>query len=98
MAEPPSVSRRAARLWPALTSLEQVTDTVTATAVRADATGRRPDPGDAGQLAAALRELARCVRGGQLPGDLPRPDSDDVRQLADRIDDVRRALTGEYAA
>jgi uncharacterized membrane protein YccC len=98
MAEPPLVSRRAARLWPALASLEQVTDTVTATAVRADATGQRPSPRDAGQLAAALRELARSVRDGRLPGDLPRPDSDDVRQLAGRIDDVRRALTGEHAA
>jgi hypothetical protein len=98
MAEPPSVSRRAARLWPALNALEQVTDTVTATAVRADATGQHPDPGDVGQLATALRELARSVRGGQLPGDLPRVDSDDVRPLASRIGDVRRALTGEYAA
>ena len=98
MAEPPSVSRRAARLWPALTSLEQVTDAVTATAVRADATGQPPDPRDVGRLATALRGLARSVRGGQLPGDLPRPDSDDVRPLADRIGDVRRALTSEYVA
>ncbi len=44
MAEPPSVSRRAARLWPALAALEQVTDTVTATAVRADATGQASRP------------------------------------------------------
>jgi uncharacterized membrane protein YccC len=98
MAEPPSVSRRAARLWPALDSLEQVTDTVTATAVRADATGHRPDPRDVAELAAALRELARSVRDGQLPRELPRPDSDDVRPLADRIDDVRRVLTGDHAA
>ena len=98
MAEPPSVSRRAARLWPALNALEQVTDTVTATAVRADATGQHPDPGDVRQLATALRELARSVRGGQLPGDLPRVDGDDVRPLASRIGDIRRALTGEYAA
>jgi uncharacterized membrane protein YccC len=98
MAEPPSVSRRAARLWPALDSLEQVTDTVTATAVRVDATGHRPDPGDVAELAAALRELARSVRDYQLPRELPQPDSDDVRPLADRIGDVRRALTGEHAA
>ncbi len=44
MAEPPSVSRRAARLWPAVAALEQVTDTVTATAVRGDVTGQRPRP------------------------------------------------------
>jgi uncharacterized membrane protein YccC len=83
MAEPPSVSRRTARLWPALIALEQLTDTVTATAVRADVTGRRPGPRDVAQLADALRSLARGVRDGQLP---------------DRIADVRRALTGEHAA
>ena len=75
-----------------------MTDTVTATAVRADLTGRRPDPRDVAQQAVALRRLARGVRDGQLPADLALPDSADVRQLADRIADVRRALTGEYAA
>ena len=98
MAEPPSVSRRLAQLWPALTALEQVTDTVTATAVRADVTGRRPDPQAVAQLADALRRLARGVREGQLPEDLPLPDSADLRELADRIAEVRRALTGEHAA
>jgi uncharacterized membrane protein YccC len=98
MAEPPSVSGRAARLWPALAALEQVTDTVTATAVRADATGQRPEPRDVGQLATALRELARGVRDGRLPGELPLPDSADVRLLASRIGDVCRALTGERVA
>jgi len=98
MAEPPSVSRRAARLWPVLIALEQLTDTVTATAVRADITGGRPDPHDVAQLADALRCLARRVRAGQLPADLPLPGGDDVRHVADRIADVRRALTGEHAA
>lgn len=98
MAEPPSVSRRVARLWPALAALEQLTDTVTAAAVRADVTGRRPGTRDTAQLADAVRGLARGVRDGQLPEDLPLPDSEDVRQVADRAADVRRALTGEYAA
>ncbi len=98
MAEPPSVSRRAARLWPVLIALEQLTDTVTATAVRADVTGGRPGPHDVAQLAGALRSLARGARDGQLPADLPLPGGGDVRQVADRIADVRRALTGEHAA
>jgi hypothetical protein len=98
MAEPPSVSRRAARLWPVLTALEQLTDTVTATAVRADVTGQRPRPPDVAQLAGALRGLARGIRDGQLPEDLPLPGSEDVRQVAGRIAEVRRALTGERAA
>jgi uncharacterized membrane protein YccC len=98
MAEPPSVSARAARLWPVLTALEQLTDSVTATAVRADVTGRRPGPEDVAQLAGALRGLARGIRDGRLPEDLPLPDREDVGQVAGRIADVRRALTGEYAA
>ena len=98
MAEPPSVSGRAARLWPALAALEQVTDAVTATAVRGDVTGQRPGPGEVAQLAGALRSLARGIRDGRLPDDLPLPDDADVRPVADRIADVRRALTGDQAA
>jgi uncharacterized membrane protein YccC len=98
MAEPPSVSGRAARLWPVLTALEQVTDTVTATAVRGDVTGQRPGPGEVAQLAGALRGLARGVRDSRLPDDLPLPDGEAARPVADRIADVRRALTGEHAA
>ena len=98
MAEPPSVSRRAARLWPAVAALEQVTDTVIATAVRADVTGRRPAARDVEQLAAALHAMARSVREGQLPADQPLPDHDEVRELAGAIADLRRAIAGEYAA
>ena len=98
MAEPPSVSRRAARLWPAVAALEQVTDTVTATAVRGDVTGQRPRPRDAEQLAAALRDMARSVREEQLPADLPLPRGGDARALADRVADLRRAISGEHAA
>jgi hypothetical protein len=50
------------------------------------------------QLADALRSLARGIRDGQLPEDLPLPDRADVCELADRIAEVRRALTGEHAA
>ncbi len=98
MAEPPSVSRRAARVWPAAAALEQVTDTVTAAAVRGGVTGQRPGPGDVGLLAAALRDMARSVREGRLPADLPLPHGGDTRELADRVADLRRAITGENAA
>jgi uncharacterized membrane protein YccC len=98
MSEPPSVSRRAARLWPALAAVEQLTDTVTATAVRADVTGRRPSPRDVAQLAQALRALAHSIRDGRSPEDLPLPGSADVRQLAGSIGDVQRALTGDRVA
>jgi hypothetical protein len=50
------------------------------------------------QLAEALRAIARSIRDGRSPEHLPLPDSADVRQLADRIGDVRRALTDDQAA
>ena len=50
------------------------------------------------QLAQALRALARSIRDGRSPEDLPLPDSADVRQLADGIGDVQRALTGDRVA
>lgn len=98
MAEPPSVSRRAARLWPAVAALEQVTDTVTATAVRGDVTGQRPGPRDAGLLAGALRDMAASVREGRLPADLPLPRGGAAGELADRVAGLRRAISGKYAA
>jgi hypothetical protein len=83
---------------PAVAALEQVTDTVTATAVRGDVTGQRPGPRDAAQLADALRAMAGSVRDGQLPADLPLPRSGAAAELADRVAGLRRAITGKYAA
>ena len=57
-----------------------------------------PCPRDVEQLAAAVRDMARGVRDGQLPADLPLPRSDDVRELADCVADLRRAASGEQAA
>jgi hypothetical protein len=45
-----------------------------------------------------LRELARSVREGRLPAELPLPDGAGARLLADRIGDVWRALAGERVA
>jgi uncharacterized membrane protein YccC len=98
MAEPPSVSRRAARLWPALLALEQVTDAVTAAAVHADVEGRRPPEEEVGQLAAALRAIAAQVRDGRTPPPPALPDTGDVRQVADAIRDVQRSLASDRAA
>jgi hypothetical protein len=104
MAEPPSVSRRAARLWPALIALEQVTDAVTAAAVHADVEGRWPPEEEAGQLAAALRDMAAHVRDGRtppppsLPDQPAAPDRDDPRQVAGAVRDVQRALASDRAA
>jgi uncharacterized membrane protein YccC len=95
MAEPPAVSRRAARLWPAMLALEQVTDAVTSTAVHSDQSGQWPSESDVGQLTAALRSLASGARAGRVPDPPDLPDSADARPVADAIREVQRALAGE---
>jgi hypothetical protein len=98
MAEPPAVSRRAARLWPAMLALEQVTDAVTSTAVHSDQSGQWPDERDTRQLTAALRSLASSARAGRVPDPPDLPDSADIRPVAVAIRGVQRALAGERSA
>jgi uncharacterized membrane protein YccC len=95
LAEPPAVSRRTARLWPAMLALEQVTDAVTSAAVQGDMTGQRPPERAARPLAAALRGLAGSARAGQRPPPLDLPDDPGTRPVAQAIADVQRALAGE---
>jgi len=98
MAEPPSVSRRAAIWWPALAGLENVMDKVTATAVGTDLGAGRPSPGGVGQLVAALAEVSRAVRAGQRPAVLPLPDEELLRPVADAVREVQRGLGGRVAS
>ena len=98
MAEPPSVSRRAARLWPATLALEQVTDAVTSTAVHGDQSGQRLSEADIGQLTVALRGLASDARAGRVPGPPDLPGSAGARPVAGAIREVQRALAGERSS
>ena len=98
MAEPPSVSRQAARLWPALIGLEHVMDTVIATSVHADQEGWRPSGADRKQLVAALHAMAESIRAGQPPPAKPLPYRAELRPAADAIRDFQRLLAGERAA
>ena len=98
MAEPRSVSRRAAVWWPALVGLEDVMDTVTATAVRTDHGEGRPSPDGVQQLGAALTELARAVRAGERPAARPLPDEELLRPVSDAIREVQRGLAGQAAS
>jgi hypothetical protein len=86
MAEPRSVSRRAAVWWPALVGLENVMDAVAATAVRTDHGEGRPSPDGVQQLGAALAELARAARAAARP----LPDTELLRPVSDAIREVRR--------
>jgi uncharacterized membrane protein YccC len=98
MAEPPTVSRRAAIWWPALAGLENVMDKVTATAVGTDLGAGRPPPGDVGQLVAALAEVSRAVRAGQRPAVLPLPVEELLRPVADAVREVQLGLGGRVAS
>jgi uncharacterized membrane protein YccC len=98
MAEPPSVSRRAARLWPALIGLEHVMDTVIATSVHAELEGWQPSAADRNQLVTALRAMADSIRAGQPPAAKPLPHREELRPAADAIRDLQRLLAGDRAA
>jgi uncharacterized membrane protein YccC len=98
MAEPPSVSRRAARLWPALIGLEHVMDTVIATSVEDEQEGWRPAAADRAQLVTALRAMADSIRAGRPPAAKPLPYREELRPAADAIRDVQRLLAGDRAA
>lgn len=98
MAEPPSVSRRAARLWPALIGLEHVMDTVIATSVHAEQEGWRPSDADQKLLVAALHAMAQSIRAGQPPAAKPLPYREELRPAADAIRDLQRLLAGARAA
>ncbi len=98
MAEPPSVSRRAARLWPALIGLEHVMDTVIATSVHAEQEGWRPSDADRKQLAAALHAMAESIRAGQPPAAKPLPYREELRPVTGAIRDLQRLLAGDRAA
>ncbi len=95
MAEPPSVSRRAARLWPALIGLEHVMDTVIATSVHAQQEGWQPSAADRQQLVAALHAVAQSIRAGQPPAAKPLPQGEELRPVAGAIRDVQRQLAGD---
>jgi uncharacterized membrane protein YccC len=98
MAEPPSVSRRAAVWWPAVVGLESVMDKVTATAVRADLGEGRPSPAGVQQLSAALAEVARAVRADDRPVELPLPGEEILRPVADAVREVQRSVGAQPAS
>jgi len=98
MAEPPSVSRRAARLWPALIGLEHVMDTVIATSVHAEQAGWRPSGADRKLLVDALHAMAEGIRAGRPPAAKPLPYREELRPVADAIRDLQRLLAGDRAA
>jgi uncharacterized membrane protein YccC len=61
-AEPPPASTRAAAWWPAVVSVEQLVDAVTAAAIRVEHGEEAPSPEDVETSTAALHALAADIR------------------------------------
>ncbi|MBN9116714.1 MAG: hypothetical protein J0I36_15980 [Pandoraea sp.] len=66
LSEPPMVSRRAARWWPALVALERVANAITDIVPRAGAHDAQVNPG-----AAVLTRMAAAIRHGGLGPAMP---------------------------
>jgi uncharacterized membrane protein YccC len=94
LAEPPAVSRRAARWWPALVALESAMDKVTASAVRMDMGECPPAAGEVAQVTAALAAISGAVAAGVPPPALPLPlaGSPGIRPAAGATANLQRAL------
>jgi uncharacterized membrane protein YccC len=74
MSEPPSVSRRAAAWWPAVVSLQEVMDVVTATAVAIGQGAPVPSASSVHALSGTLRSVADAIETHtppRLAGPLP---------------------------
>jgi uncharacterized membrane protein YccC len=98
IAEPPAVSRRAARWWPALVTLEIVMDKVTASAVRMDMGEPPPAADEVAQVTAALAAISGAAAAGVPPPALPLPvtGSPGIRPAAGATANLQRSLAAGF--
>jgi uncharacterized membrane protein YccC len=93
LSEPPALSRRATLWWPAVVGLEQMVDTITATAVAADHGAALPSPDSVHELESVLRGLADAVRSGVPPPKPTRlPADEQLKPVTDALRRVQAAL------
>ncbi|OLT45374.1 hypothetical protein BJF85_19170 [Saccharomonospora sp. CUA-673] len=92
--EPSPAGRQAAAWWPAIASLEQVTDAATAVAVSVSHGADRPAASDVRLVTAALAELSAAVREQRDPVDVDLPDTDQLAGVADLVDTAFDAVRG----
>jgi uncharacterized membrane protein YccC len=94
MSEPPSISRSATALWPAVVALEQVLDAVTSVSLAVSRGASVPDSG-VRQLCAALRAVSEAAMSGRpLPTGIELPDDETLKPITETI----RALLGVLAS
>ncbi|VVD67739.1 Inner membrane protein YccS [Pandoraea pneumonica] len=85
LSEPPLVSRRAARWWPALISLERVANAITDTVPHGDDHDAAVHP-----AAAVLTHMAAALRHGGAAPDLPAPPVPGIDRMLDEA--LREAI------
>jgi uncharacterized membrane protein YccC len=93
LSEPPALSRQATIWWPALVGLEQVMDTVTATAVAVEHGAPPPSPDAVRKVSITLDRFATSVRTGAPPPpatDLPTDQA--LAPVTDAVRTVRAVL------
>jgi uncharacterized membrane protein YccC len=95
MGEPPSISRRATALWPALVGLEHVMDVATATALAISRSGASVPPEGVRQLAGALRAVSEAVAAGTGLKEPPElPDDEALKPITQAVESLLGVLGG----
>jgi uncharacterized membrane protein YccC len=93
IAEPPSISRRAAALLPALVGLEHVMDVVTATALEVRRSGTSVPPAGVHQLADALRAVSEAAAAGTGLKETPKlPDDETLKPISQAVQSLLGVL------
>lgn len=93
LAEPPAVSRAASAWWPAIVSLERLTDAVTRAAVRVERGAEPLDVRSADRLADAIGRLVPGVADGK-EAELPELADPLLAGIEEEIVTARSVLTG----
>ena len=94
MSEPPSISRTATALWPAVAALEQVLDAITSVSLAVSRGASVPDSG-VRQLCAALQAVSEGAMSGRpLPAGIELPDDETLKPITEAV----RALLGVLAS
>lgn len=85
MSEPPSISRTATALWPAVVALEQVVDATTAVSLAVDR-GASVSAKGVRHVCAALDAVGEAaIRGTTVPADIELPDDETLKPVTEAI-------------
>ncbi len=93
--EPSAAGRQAVAWWPAIVSLEQLTDAVTAVAVAVgQEAAEPPEDSEVRKVRAALAELSLAVRTGARPNEVELPRGEVLAGVRSQLAGVLDSVTG----